>query len=159
MGRTGLINAKVHATKSRQNFSLRTHPIHTMEPKTHVLLHFVMFGCIWDGFVTALYSMQTGQSGAINAKDRAMNSHRIFSLRTHPIHTMGHKTWNSCFVAFRNVWVHLGPFRYGTKLGVKWVELVQLMLKFVPRSCIWTCHFECARSTPLDPKLMFQFVS
>ena len=30
MGRTRAINAKVHATKSRRNFSLRTHPIHTM---------------------------------------------------------------------------------------------------------------------------------
>ena len=25
-------------------------------------------------------------------------------------------TQNSCFVAFRNIWVHLGPFRYCTKL-------------------------------------------
>ena len=32
MGRTRAINAKVHATKSRRNFSLRTHPIHTMGP-------------------------------------------------------------------------------------------------------------------------------
>ena len=68
MGRTGSIKAKVHATKSRQNFSLRTHPIHTMGPETHVLLHFVMFGCVWDHFVSALNSVQMGQSGAINAK-------------------------------------------------------------------------------------------
>ena len=86
-----------------------------------------MFGCIWDRFVTALNSVQMGQSGAINAKDRATNSRRIFSLRTHPIHTMGHKTWNSCFVAFRNVCVYLGSFRYCTKLGAKWAELEQLM--------------------------------
>ena len=32
MGRIGAINAKVHATMSRLNFSLRTHPIHTMGP-------------------------------------------------------------------------------------------------------------------------------
>ena len=43
-----------------------------------------------------------------------------------------HWTLNSCFSVFRNVWVHSGPFRYCTKLGVKWAELVQLMQK--------TCH-------------------
>ena len=89
MGRTCAINAKLYATKSRRNFSLRTHPIHTMEPKTLVLLHFVMFGCIWDRFVTALNSVQMGQSGAINAKVRATKSRLNFSLRTHPIHTIG----------------------------------------------------------------------
>ena len=31
------------------------------------------------------------------------------------------------FFAFRKVWVHLGSFRYCTKLGAKWAELVQLM--------------------------------
>ena len=67
MGRTGAINAKLYATKSRRNFSLRTLPIHTMGPYTNVLFHFVMFGCIWDRFVTALDSVQMGQSGATNA--------------------------------------------------------------------------------------------
>jgi len=51
-----------------------------------------MFGCIYDCFVTTLNSVQMGQSGAINAKDRATNSRQIFYLRTHPIHTMEHKT-------------------------------------------------------------------
>ena len=46
-----------------------------------------------------------------------------------------HWTLSSCFVAFRKVWVHLGPFRYCTKLGAKWAELVQLMQRFMPRSC------------------------
>ena len=90
MGRIGAINAKLL-----------------------VLLHFVMFWCIWDHFFCALNSMQMGQSGAINAKDRAANSRQIFSQRTHPIH---HGTHNSSFLAFRNVWVHLGPFYYCTKL-------------------------------------------
>ena len=89
MSRTGEINAKVCATKSRWNFSLRTHSIHTKGPKTHVLLHFVMFGCIWDRFVTALNSVQMGQSGAINAKLRATKSRLNLSLRTRPIHTIG----------------------------------------------------------------------
>ena len=89
MGRTGAINAKVHATKSRLNFSLRTHEKHTMGPKTHVLLHFVMFGCIWDRFVTALNSMQSDQSGAINVKVRATKLRLNLSQRMRPIHTIG----------------------------------------------------------------------
>ena len=38
---------------------------------------------------------------------------------------------NSCLVAFRSLWVHLGPFRYCMKLNAKWVKLVQLMQKFM----------------------------
>ena len=45
-----------------------------------------------------------------------------------------HLTINSCFGASRSVWVHLAMFHYYTKLGAKWVELVQLMHKFVPWS-------------------------
>ena len=45
-----------------------------------------------------------------------------------------HLTPNSCFVAFRSVWVHWGPFRNCMKLGAKWPKLVPLMRKFVPRS-------------------------
>ena len=58
MGRTIAINAKFCATKSRWNFSLRTDPIHTMGPYPHFLLHFVMFGCIWDYFATRLNLVQ-----------------------------------------------------------------------------------------------------
>src|SRR6185503_6446601 len=61
--------------------------------------------------------------------------------------------------AFHSVWLHLGPFRYYMKLGAKWVEVVQLIHKFVPRSRVRICRNECTRSTPLDPKLMFCFVS
>ena len=81
MGRTCAINAKVCATKSQWNFLLLMHPIHTMGPKTHVFLHFVMFGCIWDYFVTALNSMQMGQSITINAKVRVKKSHSELSLQ------------------------------------------------------------------------------
>ena len=41
-------------------------------------------------------------------------------------------TQDSCFVAFRNVWLHLVSFRYCNELGAKWTELVQLMQKFMP---------------------------
>src|SRR6185312_11675712 len=52
--------------------------------------------------------------------------------------------------------MHSGPFGCLTKLGAKRAELVQ---KFVPRTCVEIFHNECTRSTPLDPKLMFWFVS
>ena len=64
-----------------------------------------------------------------------------------------------CFGAFHSVCVHLGPFRYCMKLGAKWSELVKLMQKFTPRSRVQIFRNECTRSTPLDPKLMFCFVS
>ena len=43
-----------------------------------------------------------------------------------------HWTLNSCFGLSRSVGVHLAMFRYYTKLGAKWVELVQL--------CKSSCH-------------------
>ena len=53
MGQTVAINAKVRATKSRQNFSKLTLPIHTIGPSAHVFMHFFPFGCIWNHFATA----------------------------------------------------------------------------------------------------------
>ena len=58
-----------------------------------------------------------------------------------------------------NAKVHLGSFRYCPKLGAKWDELVQLMQKFMPGSRVGTFRYERIRSTPLDTKLMFCFVS
>ena len=56
----GAINGKVCATKSCRNFSQRTHPIHLIGQLTHVLVRFVVFGCIWDRFVTAQDLLQNG---------------------------------------------------------------------------------------------------
>ena len=49
------------------------------------------------------------------------------------------------FQCVRNVWVHLGQFRYCTKLGAKWAELVQSMQKFMPRSRVGTFRYERIR--------------
>jgi hypothetical protein len=43
---------------------------------------------------------------------------------------------NSCSGAFCSVSVHLAMFRYYTELGAQFVELLQLMKKFVPRNRI-----------------------
>ena len=68
-------------------------------------------------------------------------------------------TQNSGLVTFCNVWMHLGSFRYGNKLGAKWAELVQLMQKFLPRSRVETFRYERTRYTPWDPKLTFCCIS
>ena len=67
-----------------------------------------------------------------------------------------HWTLNSCFGEFRTIWVHLRPFGCLTKLGAKWAELVQ---KFVPRCRVGIFRNERTRSTPLDPKQTFWYVS
>ena len=47
---------------------------------------------------------------------------------------------------FCSIRVHLGLFRYSSKLGGKQAELVQLMQKFVPRS-----HIGITRNNAPDP--------
>ena len=55
-------------------------------------------------------------------------------------------TLNSYFGAFHSVWVHLGLFRYDSKLGTKRTELVQLMQKLMPLS-----HMEFFTINAPDP--------
>src|SRR6185503_18724426 len=55
-------SAKVRATKSRKNFSLRTHPIHPIGPSTDILVRFVLFGCIRDRLVALRNSVQNGSN-------------------------------------------------------------------------------------------------
>ena len=86
-------------------------------------------------------------------KFKPQSSIRIF-FPTNPPYPR-HLVLNSCFGAFHSVWVHLGPFSYCTKLGAKWAELVQLMQKFMPQSCIGFFCNKRTWSTPLDPKLNF----
>ena len=81
-----------------------------------------------------------GQTGAINAKSSCHEvASELFATNARETH---HGTLNSCFVAFRNVWVNLGTFCSCKKLGAKWAELVQLMQNFM-FWCIWD-HFVCA---------------
>ena len=77
---------------------------------------------------------KTGQTGVINAKVRAkMSCKNFFTTNTPDPH---HWTLNSCFCAFLSVQVHLGTFRYCTKLGAKCAKLVQLMQKFGKRCLV-----------------------
>ena len=59
-----------------------------------------------------------------------------------------HRTIKSRFGAFHSARVHLGMFHYGSKLGAKRAEVVQLMQKFVPRSRFRISRNERTQSTP-----------
>ena len=84
--KTGRTSAKVRATKSLQNVSQRTHPLHPIGPYTNILVRFVLFGCIRDRLVALRTQCKTGQT---SAKVRATKSLRNFSQRTYPIHPIG----------------------------------------------------------------------
>src|SRR6185436_7263151 len=58
--KTGRTSAKFCATKSHRNFLQRTHPIHSIGPKTRVLVRFVLFGSIEDRLVALRNSVQNG---------------------------------------------------------------------------------------------------
>ena len=67
-----------------RNFSQQSQLICTIGPKTQFFMHFVMLGCIWDCFVTALNSVQH-----INVKVCATKLPRFFLQQTRPIHAIG----------------------------------------------------------------------
>ena len=67
-----------------------------------------------------------------------------------------HCIQNSCFGAFRTIWVHFRLFGCLTKIDAKQAELVQ---KFMPRSCVGIFRSERILSTPLEPKRMFWTIS
>jgi hypothetical protein len=54
---------------------------------------------------------------------------------------------------------HFGPFRYCTKVNAKLAELVPLTHKFAKQSHFGIFGKERTRSTQLDQKLMFWYVS
>ena len=109
-----------------------------------------MFWCIsyhLDAFGTIRLPYETrGKTG----RTWKSSCHEVASefFATNPLDPL-HCSLNSCFGAFRTVWVFLRPFGCLTKLGAKRSELVQ---KFVPRTRVGIFRNE---STPWDPKLMF----
>jgi hypothetical protein len=120
-------------------------------------MHFFPFGCICDRFATTQNSNQNRSHQCNYCKSLCHNvALKLFATTAPEPH---HWTLNSCSGAFLSIWVHLGPFRYCTKLCAKWANLLQLMQKFVPQSLVRISRNICSRSTQLDPKLMFSCVS
>ena len=123
--KTGRSSAKVRATKSRRNFSQRTHPIHPIDPKLMfwcVLYHSGAFGTVWLPYGTRC------NTGRTSAKVRATKRIGIFRNKRTRSTPLDHKLTFWCVLYYL---VASGPFGCLTKLGAKRAELVQ---KFVPRS-------------------------
>jgi len=121
--RTG---AKVHAKKSHRNFSQLKHLIHPIGPQTHILVCFILFGCIWDPLVALQHSVQNGSNWCKSSCHKVALEFFAMNASDSP-----HWTLNSCFRAFCTIWVLLGLFGCLPILSAKHVKLVQ---KFVPRS-------------------------
>ena len=122
-----------------------------MDPKLKILVHFLQFGCIWNSLLRYNIQFKTGQTGKKCLCHDLASEFFTMNAPDSP-----HWTLNWHFGAFRTVWVQSRPFGCLTKLGAKRAELVQ---KFVPRSRVGIFHNERFRSTPLDPKLTFCYVS
>ena len=93
-----------------------------LDPKQmfwYVSYYLGTFGTVWF-----TYGIRC-KTGRTSSKLRATKSHRNFFATNAP--NPPHWTLNSCFGASHSMWVHLAMFHYYTKLGTKWVELVQLM--------------------------------
>src|SRR6185312_15377540 len=115
------------------------------------LVHFVQSWCIWDRLVDLRNSVQNGLNWYKSSWYEVAT--KFFEMNTPD---PSHWTLNSCSGTFRTISVHLGPFGLLLKFDAKRVELVQ---KFVPRSCVGIFCNERTRSTPLDPKQMFWCIS
>jgi hypothetical protein len=93
-GRTGAIIAQVRLIKSRQNFSQRTHPIHSIGPKTHVFGRFRPFQ-----YCTKVVEKLAELVPLLHkfAKQSRVGIFRNECTSSTPL------TQNSCFGAFRTV--------------------------------------------------------
>ena len=83
---TGRTSAKVCATKSRRNFSQRTHPIQPIDSKLMfwcALYYLGAFGTIWWLYETRW------KTGRTSAKVPATKSRWNFLQPKHPIHPIG----------------------------------------------------------------------
>ena len=98
--KTGRTSTKVCATKSRRNFSQRTHPIIPVDPK-------LMYCCVLfylGALRTVLLRYETRcKTGRTSAKVCATKSRRNFLQRTHPIIPVDPKLM---FGAFCSICVH-----------------------------------------------------
>jgi hypothetical protein len=127
MCRTCAINVQVHATKSRQKFSQRMHPIHPIGPE-------LIFWGVSDRFVT----VRTLVQNRLNWCQYFTSSCNEVMLEFFAMNALDppHLTPNSCLALF-------GPFHYCTKQA----EIVTLMHKFVQLSHNGIFHNERTRST------------
>jgi len=81
---------KVHAMKLCGNFLQRTHPVHPIGHKTHVLVRFIVFGCTLDRFsLPHKIWCKLCWTGAVSAKVYTMKLRWNFSQWMHPVQPIG----------------------------------------------------------------------
>ena len=105
-----------------------------MGPKTHV---FVVFCSVWVHLGPFRYCIKFDAKCAKLVQLMQSSCHEVISelfIRNAPDPPQW--TLNSFFGEFRSAWLHLGSFRYYTKLDAIWVELVPLLKNVrATRSC------------------------
>ena len=147
--KTGRTSAKVCATKSRRNFSQRTHPILPVDPKLMfwwVLFYLGALRTVWLRYETRC------KTGRTNAKVRARSRVRIFR---------NERTRSTPFVPKLTFWCvsyHLGAFGTVWLPYETWCKMGRTSA-FVPRSRVGIFRNKQTRSNSLDPKLTFWCVS
>ena len=114
-------------------------------------------GAFWNSFSTARNLVQNAPNWCNYFKSSCNDVLLEFFATNAP--DPHNWTPSSCFHTLLSIWVHLGPFRYHTKLKAKRAKLVQLIQKFVQQHLVRIFRNERSRSTSLDPKLMFWCVS
>src|SRR6185295_437217 len=117
---------------------------------------FAAFHSVWVHLGPFRYCMKFGAKWAELVQIMKRSSHKVvseFFAMNAP--DPPHWTLNLCFVLFRSVWVHFGPFRCFAILGSKRAELLKLMQKLKPQSCVRFFCNKSTLSTPSGPKLMF----
>ena len=141
---------------SSQKFWQRTLAIYTIGSQTHVLVRFFPFGCILDCFSTARNLVQKRQTGAINAKVRAMISYQNFCNERSRYPPLDPKLLFWC-VSFRSCAFWTASLLHKTCCKTRQTGAINAKVCAM-MSCQNLCN-DRSRSTPLDPKLMFWCVS
>ena len=133
IGQPGAIKAEVRATKSRQKFSNEC----SRSTYWTLISCFHAFLSIWVhlGPFRDHTKLKAKRAKLVQLMQKFVPwcPVTIFTTNTPDPH---HWTPISCFGTFLSIYVHLGPFRYCTKLGAKWANLVQLKQKFVPQCLV-----------------------
>jgi hypothetical protein len=143
-GKTGVINAQNHATKSHQNFLQWTHPIHPIGPYIHVLWHFGPF----------CYCMKFGA----NRAELGWLTHKFAERCRFGIFRNERTTYSSLDpkLMFWDISDHSITARSSVP---KRAELGLSMHKFVKGCSVRIFRNERTRYTPLDLNLMFWCIS
>ena len=105
-----------------------------------------MFHSVWVHLGPFRYCMKLGAKWAemVQLMQKSSRHEVVSEFFTMNAPDPPHWTLTLCFVLFRSVWVHFGLFRCFTILGSKRAELLKLMQKFKPQSCVWIF---CNKST------------